>query len=283
MLNINSLANAIKPAVLPGEQLHVRVIQEGKEVGQGVGFLDDGTMIVVEGGSRYIDRELDVVVTRVLQTVAGRMIFAQPRARLSGRVASRPRVDVVVVAAASSRRMAGVDKLEAPIAGRPLLAWAIERLRRAPRGRAGSWSSRPRIAWSDTAARPWLSTRVDGASSRAATRRQESVAAGVRWPWTAEDGPTAIAIAIVLVHDGARPAVSADLVRRVIAAAAAVTGRRSPSCPSSRRSRSWTATSSAAPSTGPGSPPRRRRRAFDWSLLERAWSLPARIGRHVDR
>jgi len=79
VLNINSLANAIKPAVLPGEQLHVRVIQEGKELGQGVGFLDDGTMIVVEGGSRFIDRELDVAVTRVLQTVAGRMVFAQPR------------------------------------------------------------------------------------------------------------------------------------------------------------------------------------------------------------
>jgi uncharacterized protein YacL len=79
VLNINSLANAVKPAVLPGEELRVRVIQEGKEAGQGVGFLDDGTMIVVEGGSRFIDRDLDVSVTRVLQTVAGRMIFAQPR------------------------------------------------------------------------------------------------------------------------------------------------------------------------------------------------------------
>jgi uncharacterized protein YacL len=79
VLNINALANAVKPAVLPGEELRVRVIQEGKEQGQGVGFLDDGTMIVVEGGSRFIDRELDVSVTRVLQTVAGRMIFAQPR------------------------------------------------------------------------------------------------------------------------------------------------------------------------------------------------------------
>jgi uncharacterized protein YacL len=79
VMNINSLANAVKPAVLPGEELRVRVIQEGKEPGQGVGFLDDGTMIVVEGGSRHIDRDLDVSVTRVLQTVAGRMIFAQPR------------------------------------------------------------------------------------------------------------------------------------------------------------------------------------------------------------
>ena len=79
VMNINSLANAVKPAVLPGEELRVRVIQEGKEAGQGVGFLDDGTMIVVEGGARHIDRDLDVTVTRVLQTVAGRMIFAQPR------------------------------------------------------------------------------------------------------------------------------------------------------------------------------------------------------------
>ena len=79
VMNINSLANAVKPAVLPGEDLRVRVIQEGKEAGQGVGFLDDGTMIVVEGGARHIDKELDVSVTRVLQTVAGRMIFAQPR------------------------------------------------------------------------------------------------------------------------------------------------------------------------------------------------------------
>ncbi len=79
VLNVNSLANAVKPALLPGETLRVRVIQEGKEAGQGVGFLDDGTMIVVEGGARFIDRDIDVLVTRVLQTVAGRMIFSQPR------------------------------------------------------------------------------------------------------------------------------------------------------------------------------------------------------------
>ncbi len=79
VMNVNSLANALKPAVLPGEELRVRVIQEGKEAGQGVGFLDDGTMIVVEGGARYLDREIEVGVTRVLQTVAGRMIFALPK------------------------------------------------------------------------------------------------------------------------------------------------------------------------------------------------------------
>jgi len=80
VLNLNALANAVKPAVLPGEELRIRVIQQGREPGQGVGFLDDGTMIVVEGGSRLLDRDVDVSVTRVLQTVAGRMIFAQPRA-----------------------------------------------------------------------------------------------------------------------------------------------------------------------------------------------------------
>jgi len=79
VLNINSLANAVKPALLPGEELRVRVIQQGKEAGQGVGFLDDGTMIVIDGGARLIDTDVDVAVTRVLQTVAGRMIFAQPR------------------------------------------------------------------------------------------------------------------------------------------------------------------------------------------------------------
>jgi uncharacterized protein YacL len=79
VMNVNSLANAVKPALLPGETLRVRVIQEGKEPGQGVAFLDDGTMIVVEGGGRFIDRDLDVTVSRVLQTVAGRMIFSQPR------------------------------------------------------------------------------------------------------------------------------------------------------------------------------------------------------------
>ncbi|MCU0506406.1 MAG: TRAM domain-containing protein [Chloroflexi bacterium] len=79
VLNVNGLANAVKPALLPGEVLRVRVIQEGKEAGQGVGFLDDGTMIVVEGGARLIERDVDVTVTRVLQTVAGRMIFSQPR------------------------------------------------------------------------------------------------------------------------------------------------------------------------------------------------------------
>lgn len=79
VLNVNSLANAVKPALLPGEDLRVRVIQPGKDAGQGVGYLDDGTMVVVEGGAKSIDSDVDVTVTRVLQTVAGRMVFAHPR------------------------------------------------------------------------------------------------------------------------------------------------------------------------------------------------------------
>jgi uncharacterized protein YacL len=77
VMNLNQLANALKPAFLPGEELRVKVIQEGKEPGQGVAFLDDGTMVVVEGGGEHIEGELDVTVTRILQTVAGRMIFAE--------------------------------------------------------------------------------------------------------------------------------------------------------------------------------------------------------------
>ena len=79
VLNVNELANALKSIVLPGEELRVNIVQEGKEVGQGVAYLDDGTMVVVEGGRRYLNAFHDVVVTRVLQTAAGRIIFAQPR------------------------------------------------------------------------------------------------------------------------------------------------------------------------------------------------------------
>ncbi len=79
VLNINDLANAVKPVVLPGEELKVQVIKDGKEHNQGVAYLDDGTMIVVEGGRDYIGKDIDVIVTSVLQTSAGRMIFAKPK------------------------------------------------------------------------------------------------------------------------------------------------------------------------------------------------------------
>ena len=79
VLNVNELANALKSIVLPSEDLRVNIVQEGKEPGQGVAYLDDGTMVVVEGGKRYLNAFHDVVVTRVLQTAAGRIIFAQPK------------------------------------------------------------------------------------------------------------------------------------------------------------------------------------------------------------
>jgi len=78
VLNINDLANAVKVIILPGESLQIAVIQEGKEYNQGVGYLDDGTMVVIENGQRYIDKQIEVTVTKILQTSAGRMIFAKP-------------------------------------------------------------------------------------------------------------------------------------------------------------------------------------------------------------
>ena len=79
VLNVNELSNALRSIVLSGEELRVHIVQEGKEAGQGVAYLDDGTMVVIEGGKRYVNAFHDVVVTRVLQTAAGRIIFAQPK------------------------------------------------------------------------------------------------------------------------------------------------------------------------------------------------------------
>jgi len=82
VLNINELANAVKPVVLPGEEMTVMVVKDGKEPGQGVGYLDDGTMVVVDGGKRHMGDTIGVLVTSVLQTAAGRMIFAKPKSNL---------------------------------------------------------------------------------------------------------------------------------------------------------------------------------------------------------
>ena len=78
ILNINELTNAVKSVVLPGETMGIQIIQEGKEMNQGVGYMDDGTMVVVENGNKYIGQTKPVTVTKVLQTAAGRMIFAKP-------------------------------------------------------------------------------------------------------------------------------------------------------------------------------------------------------------
>lgn len=79
VLNINDLSNAVKAVVIPGETMKVQVVRDGKEPGQGVAYLDDGTMIVIENGHRYLSRTISVEVTSALQTSAGRMIFAKPR------------------------------------------------------------------------------------------------------------------------------------------------------------------------------------------------------------
>jgi uncharacterized protein YacL len=79
VLNVNQLANAVKPVVLPGEVMNVYIMKEGKEYGQGVAYLDDGTMVVVDNARRYVGKNIDVAVTSVLQTTAGRMIFTRLR------------------------------------------------------------------------------------------------------------------------------------------------------------------------------------------------------------
>lgn len=106
VLNVNELANALKPVVLPGEVLQVQVLREGKEPGQGVAYLDDGTMVVVDHGRRHVGQTIEVTVTSVLQTSAGRMIFARPREE------PRPRDE------ARSREEARPREDE-PAAGRP--------------------------------------------------------------------------------------------------------------------------------------------------------------------
>lgn len=92
VLNINSLSNALKPAFLPGETLEVKVVQKGKERGQGVGYLEDGTMIVVENGEKFLGRKVVANVHRIFQTDAGRMIFCRPKDfRKEGTEESGPR------------------------------------------------------------------------------------------------------------------------------------------------------------------------------------------------
>ena len=84
VLNINELANAVKPVILPGEVMNVRVVKEGKEYGQGVAYLDDGTMVVVDNGRSIMGQSVDVIVTSILQTAAGRMIFTKKKEEGNG-------------------------------------------------------------------------------------------------------------------------------------------------------------------------------------------------------
>lgn len=98
VLNINELANAVKPLYLPGEEIGaVDVIRDGKEVGQGIAYLEDGTMIVIEGGKKYIGQSISVLVTSVLQTSAGRMIFARPKVAKKDAASSRRYHEVKII------------------------------------------------------------------------------------------------------------------------------------------------------------------------------------------
>jgi uncharacterized protein YacL len=85
VLNINELANALKPRFIPGEEIEVEVIDRGQEIGQGVGYLDDGTMVVVENGRRYIGKKIRAVVSSSLQTEAGKMLFVRPKGEVDGK------------------------------------------------------------------------------------------------------------------------------------------------------------------------------------------------------
>ncbi len=91
VINLNDLANALKPVVLPGENLEVRIVKQGEEPGQGVGYLDDGTMIVVEGGREHLNQTVRIAVTSVLQTSAGRMIFGRYENQATAKVCSGTR------------------------------------------------------------------------------------------------------------------------------------------------------------------------------------------------
>jgi len=97
ILNVNELANAVKPVVLPGEEMVVQVVKDGKEAGQGVAYLDDGTMIVIDGGRRYMNQTITVLVTSVLQTAAGRMIFARTKFDKKGDAGQAPYDKVNVI------------------------------------------------------------------------------------------------------------------------------------------------------------------------------------------
>ena len=120
VLNIHDLANALKPMLMAGEELTVQIVREGKEPGQGVAYLDDGTMIVVENGRRYVGETVTAVVTTVLQTSAGRMIFTRLKPADERPAESRPKAQF-------SRRPLGLRE-------NAFIRWARNR----PKARDGS-------------------------------------------------------------------------------------------------------------------------------------------------
>jgi len=110
VLNVNQLANALKPVVLPGEPMRVLILREGKEANQGVAYLDDGTMVVVDGAKRFINRNVDILVTSVHQTTAGKMIFG----RMDERAENGNGGGAVARRAATAGAGAGAGRLPGP-------------------------------------------------------------------------------------------------------------------------------------------------------------------------
>ena len=207
VLNVNDLANALKPAVLPGEALRVKVIREGKEAEQGVGYLDDGTMIVVEGGRERIGELVETEVTSVLQSPSGKMIFTP-----AGLLTPMPGETWAVVVAAGAGDRLGADRPKAfvRLGGRTMLAWSLAMLDDhdlidgivmvVPE----EYEERASLLADDLCA-----TKIAAAVPGGATR-PESVEAGVA---CVPDGAE-----FVLVHDAARPLTPPEVVDRVVAA-----------------------------------------------------------------
>ena len=280
VMNINSLANAVKPAVLPGEELRVRVIQEGKEAGQGVGFLDDGTMIVVEGGARHIDKDLDVLGDPRpadgrwpddLRAATARFLGLMP-------AVSGPTADAIVVAAGASTRMAGTDKLLAPIGDRPLLAHSVLALA------ASSAVESIVVVTTDERrdallAGGWLPERTSFV--RGGARRQDSVRAGFDALERAAPDPKGERIVLSTTAPARPPrrTWSTRSSRRPNA-----TGRRSRPCRSARRSSESPATGSRRRWIGRTSSRHRRRRVcVARSSAGRLRPLAPRTGRGPTR
>lgn len=136
VLNVNELSNAIRPVVLPGEHMRVQVVQPGKERNQGVGYLPDGTMIVVDGGDKIMGQEVTIEVTRVLQTVAGKMLFAKP---LDGTASAAPTGRKLAATKVDPNAPLPELPVEAPTEAKPEAKKAEGKPRNPrPRGRRGA-------------------------------------------------------------------------------------------------------------------------------------------------
>ena len=215
VLNVNDLANALKPAVLPGDGMVIFIAKEGKEKEQGVGYLDDGTMVVVEEGRRMVGKKVDATVTSVLQTSAGRMIFTKMKengSRSIANLAEKPRSDVRLRGHYRRGRKRETVRRKSPQTvsltlsrARPLLWWAVHAFEQSPSiGSIVVVVPAPTLAWARRQFVRWKVKTplqiVEGGATRADSVRQglAVVPAGARW---------------IAVHDGVRPLVTLSVDR----------------------------------------------------------------------